>query len=50
VSTHVLGLDHHMVLLLGFPIHVGKGSSDDTWTGEQGTPQIFINYIITRKV
>lgn len=51
MSPHVLGLDHHVVLLLGFPVHVGKGCSDDTWTGEWETSHIFIdNNIKTKKV
>lgn len=30
MSSHVLGLYHHVVLLLGLSVHVGKGSSDDS--------------------
>lgn len=31
LARHVLGLDHHLVVLLHLPVHAGKGGLDQAW-------------------
>lgn len=31
LARHVLGLDHHLVILLDLPVHAGEGRLDQAW-------------------
>lgn len=31
LASHVLGLDHHLVVLLHLPVHTGEGGLDQAW-------------------